>query len=97
MNLFIILSLVAATAADWGQYGQDEGPRGFLKPLLSGIFHPSMRQPHYNLTYFEGRGRAESLRFIFALKNLSYTDNRINNEGAEWQAIKKGKSILFIL
>ena len=38
----------------------------------------------YKLNYFNGRGRAELVRLIFAAAGKSFTDNRI----ADWPAIK---------
>jgi len=40
----------------------------------------------YKLVYFNGRGRAEPARLIFAYAGHHYTDQRI--EGAEWPALK---------
>ena len=40
----------------------------------------------YKLTYFDGRGRAEIIRFVFAQAGVKYEDNRI--EGAKWPVLK---------
>jgi prostaglandin-H2 D-isomerase / glutathione transferase len=40
--------------------------------------------PHYKLNYFNGRGRAELTRLIFAAAGVEYNDNRI----ADWPATK---------
>jgi len=40
----------------------------------------------YKLIYFNGRGRAEPARLIFAYAGVNYNDHRI--EGAEWPALK---------
>ena len=40
--------------------------------------------PSYTLNYFNGRGRAEITRLIFAAAGARYNDNRI----ADWPATK---------
>jgi glutathione S-transferase len=40
----------------------------------------------YTLTYFNGRGRAEIIRLIFAAKGADYVDNRIERD--QWPALK---------
>ena len=40
--------------------------------------------PNYKLNYFNGRGRAEITRLIFAAAGASFTDNRV----ADWPATK---------
>jgi len=40
----------------------------------------------YKLTYFNGRGRAELSRLIFAQAGVPYEDVRI--EGAQWPQLK---------
>jgi len=40
----------------------------------------------YKLVYFNGRGRAEPARLIFAYAGVNYNDHRI--ESAEWPALK---------
>ena len=40
----------------------------------------------YKLLYFNGRGRAEYLRLIFAAANQAYEDSRI--EMSEWPKLK---------
>ncbi|CAH2301323.1 hematopoietic prostaglandin D synthase [Pelobates cultripes] len=42
--------------------------------------------PTYKLTYFNFKGRAELIRYIFAYKNTEYEDVRI--EFSEWPALK---------
>ncbi|XP_070544580.1 hematopoietic prostaglandin D synthase-like [Ptychodera flava] len=42
--------------------------------------------PKYKLTYFNGRGRGEVSRMIFALAGVEYEDNRIAME--EWGKLK---------
>lgn len=42
--------------------------------------------PPYKLTYFNTRGRAELIRLIFASKNITFTDERI--ESASWPSLK---------
>ncbi|XP_075216973.1 glutathione S-transferase-like [Lycorma delicatula] len=43
--------------------------------------------PHYKLIYFNSRGRAEHIRFIFAYAGIDYTDHRIPTE--KWPELKK--------
>ena len=38
------------------------------------------------LTYFNARGRAEAARYILALAEVDYDDNRV--EFADWPALK---------
>ena len=42
--------------------------------------------PNYNLNYFDGRGRAEITRLIFAAAGQTYTDNRVSFE--QWPVLK---------
>uniref|UniRef100_A0A4X1UBQ0 Hematopoietic prostaglandin D synthase n=2 Tax=Sus scrofa TaxID=9823 RepID=A0A4X1UBQ0_PIG len=42
--------------------------------------------PNYKLTYFNMRGRAEIIRYIFAYLDIKYEDHRI--EQADWPQIK---------
>nr|AAG44695.1 glutathione S-transferase Ia [Onchocerca volvulus] len=53
-----------------------------IKP--KGKLQPQMEK--YTLTYFNGRGRAEVIRLLFALANVSYEDNRITRD--EWKYLK---------
>ncbi|MCP9265871.1 Glutathione S-transferase 1 [Dirofilaria immitis] len=41
---------------------------------------------HYKLIYFNGRGRAEVIRLLFAQANVRYEDIRITRE--EWSTLK---------
>jgi glutathione S-transferase len=41
---------------------------------------------HYKLTYFNGRGRAEIVRLIFAVAGVEYEDVRLDKE--KWPALK---------
>lgn len=43
----------------------------------------------YKLTYFEGRGRAEFIRLIFAHAGVRYEDERVSFE--EWPKMKPGE------
>lgn len=45
--------------------------------------------PNYKLIYFNMRGRAEIIRYIFAYLDIKYEDHRI--EQADWPAIKPSK------
>ncbi|XP_044912030.1 hematopoietic prostaglandin D synthase isoform X2 [Felis catus] len=42
--------------------------------------------PNYKLTYFNMRGRAEIIRYIFAYLDIKYEDHRI--EQADWPEVK---------
>jgi glutathione S-transferase len=42
--------------------------------------------PSYKLTYFNGRGRAETIRLVFAAAGIKYDDTRI--EKSDWSALK---------
>ena len=42
--------------------------------------------PTYKLTYFDARGRGETIRFVFAQAGVEYEDNRITKE--EWAQLK---------
>ena len=44
--------------------------------------------PSYKLTYFNGRGKAEVSRMVFALADQAYTDERIQQE--DWPKRKPG-------
>lgn len=43
--------------------------------------------PHFKLIYFNARGRAEHIRFIFAYAGLEFIDERIPKE--KWPEVKK--------
>ena len=43
----------------------------------------------YTLVYFDGRGRAEVCRILFALADVEYEDKRI--QGADWEKLKPGE------
>lgn len=47
------------------------------------------RQPLYKLIYFNARGRAEHIRYIFAYAGIDYVDERILKEC--WPELKKCK------
>lgn len=42
--------------------------------------------PSYKLNYFNGRGRGEIIRLIFAAADAKYEDNRVRFE--DWEALK---------
>jgi len=44
----------------------------------------------YKLMYFNGRGRAELSRMIFAQAGVQYEDVRV--EGAQWSQLKPSES-----
>ncbi|XP_020280143.1 glutathione S-transferase-like [Pseudomyrmex gracilis] len=44
-------------------------------------------QPRYRLIYFNARGRAEHIRYIFAHTGIDYIDERISND--RWPELKK--------
>lgn len=46
-------------------------------------------QPRYKLIYFNARGRAEHIRYIFAYAGVDYIDERITNDC--WPELKKCK------
>ena len=47
--------------------------------------------PNYTLYYFNGRGRAEICRMMFAAAGVKYTDKRF--EFSEWDRYRKGKNL----
>lgn len=49
--------------------------------------------PHWKLTYFNGRGRAETIRLLFAQAAVPYDDIRIERE--QWPAMKDGNTLYF--
>ncbi|ELK13701.1 Glutathione-requiring prostaglandin D synthase [Pteropus alecto] len=49
-------------------------------------FSDNYTMPNYKLTYFNMRGRAEIIRYIFAYSDIKYEDHRI--EQADWPEIK---------
>ena len=51
--------------------------------------HILVIMPKYTLTYFDGRGRAEITRMIFAQGGVDYVDNRIQRE--DWPKLKPSK------
>jgi len=48
--------------------------------------------PKYKLTYFDARGRAETIRLVFAAAGIKYEDKRI--DGAAWGAMKSSKNVM---
>ena len=48
--------------------------------------------PKYKLTYFNLRGRAETIRMLFAAADVKFEDVRITFE--EWPELKPSKSII---
>ena len=44
--------------------------------------------PSYKLSYFNGRGRAEVARMLFAVAGVKYEDHRIQGD---WDKIKPSK------
>lgn len=51
--------------------------------------------PTYKLTYFNGKGRAELARWIFAVQGQKYEDCRLERE--QWLKIKAGiKKCIYI-
>lgn len=44
--------------------------------------------PSYTLNYFNGRGRGELTRLVFAAAGVEFTDKRV--EFSEWPALKSG-------
>jgi glutathione S-transferase len=49
----------------------------------------------YKLTYFNGKGRAEISRLVFAAAGKSYEDKRITS--ADWQTLKQGNCFNLML
>ena len=49
--------------------------------------------PHYKLTYFDLRGRAEATRIAFAYAGVEYEDVRLlwADHEKEWHPFKKSK------
>ena len=45
--------------------------------------------PSFKLTYFDGRGRAEVARMVFAYAGQNYTDERLQKE--DWLKLKPSK------
>ena len=57
-----------------------------LGDIICRLFNWCVDQETYKLTYFDIRGRAEFIRFMFAATNRVYEDNRITAVG--WPGIK---------
>lgn len=51
--------------------------------------------PKYVFTYFDGRGRGEPGRMLFAVAGVPFEDKRISQE--EWPALKSSKHAFFSL
>ena len=52
--------------------------------------------PNYKLTYFNGRGRAELIRYLFEVAGVQYEDVRV--EIAEWSpALKSSRYRLLMI
>ncbi|KAJ8044173.1 Hematopoietic prostaglandin D synthase [Holothuria leucospilota] len=49
--------------------------------------------PRYKLIYFNARARAEVVRYMMELKDISYEDHRIQFE--KWPELRPSKSLLF--
>ena len=45
----------------------------------------------YKLYYFDGRGRAELSRFVFAQAGVEYEDVRVQWDSEEWGRLKTGE------
>jgi glutathione S-transferase len=45
--------------------------------------------PSYKLIYFNARGKAEHIRFIFAYAGVNYEDERISQD--KWPELKRSK------
>lgn len=50
--------------------------------------------PKYVFTYFDGRGRGEPGRMLFAVAGVPFEDKRISQE--EWPALKSSKHAFFV-
>lgn len=49
----------------------------------------------YTLTYFNGRGRGETLRMLFSIVGISYEDKRV--EFAQWPELKPRKYSIYLV
>lgn len=49
--------------------------------------------PSYTLYYFNGRGRAEVIRMLFAVADIAYNDKRIDFD--DWNTFKASKFLDF--
>lgn len=49
--------------------------------------------PNYTLYYFNGRGRAEILRMMFAAAGVPFVDKRF--EFSEWDRYRNGKIFFY--
>ena len=56
-------------------------------------YHNGTMAPHYKLTYFGIRARAEPTRIVFAYAGVDYEDVRISfeNRAEEWPPVKNSK------
>lgn len=62
-----------------------------LQQRLASLQMPKTEQ--YKLIYFNGRGRAEVIRLLFAQTNTSYEDVRIEKD--QWPELKPSKYSFF--
>ena len=79
-------SIKATDTVTTGFFGQSIVISEQLRPLRpSGI----SKMPSYKLTYFDVRGRAESIRMLFAMAGAEYENCVVGQ--ADWPEMKKSK------